>query len=186
VLVAVPSVHFPCFSSQRTNLYFSYFFPVQTYISADRQFVGKVGDMPTIICVHYYCYLTQPKLSPTIQELHEAAIEMDESIDDIGASAMADVIQAQMQLTLTHTQIRQISTIISEHNEMSKSAKSQETIAPVPDTVVNLLKDNSSGSITSALTDTSHVGRASTEQEGKKNMTRSPTGQHHLQMGMGL
>lgn len=88
---------------------------------------------------------------------------MDITIDELGVTAMADIIHAQLRLSLTHTQIRQISTIISDR----KADNTITTVPAVPITITNNQKDNSGASITSGLTEPSHIGR-SAESVGKR------------------
>jgi hypothetical protein len=79
---------------------------------------------------------------------------------------MANVIKDQLQLTLTNTQIRQLSVIISHHN--GRSQPGGATTVNVPSTVSTHQQDNSSESLTSALTDTSQVQRVPAESENQK------------------
>jgi hypothetical protein len=77
---------------------------------------------------------------------------------------MATAIKTKLQLTLSNTQIRQISTIISEQNEKSHLGNSVKSKRPIPRAVPNnQTRDNSSASQVSALTEPSQCGRAPNE-----------------------
>jgi hypothetical protein len=97
----------------------------------------------------------------TKQDFQGTAWDIDGTIGDDDASEMAIAILTQLQLALTHTQIRQISTIISEQYEKSKLDNSVKSKRPIPCAVLpqNQTRDNSSASQVSALTESSQLGR---------------------------
>jgi hypothetical protein len=121
---------------------------------------------------------------------------LDEEINNEIASLIVNDIKDQLRLTLTNMQIRQISTIISGHNGSSKSDGACSTKVPIPRHIEKTLKDNSSESLTSSLTDASKVAKVPVEsdntagyssfahytgksEERNKTTTNTPNGKFH-------